>query len=119
MPLPRRDTAVFKVLEGLTIHGDMSVDEIIVKVGYVTDKAMRYSMVQLMGRMLNIGYVDIYESKSSTVVYTIIPDLKSYIEDIIEATAPIEAKDLVAPAYRNIFTPEMKNYNLFANKRGY
>jgi hypothetical protein len=114
MTLPRRDTAVFKVLEGLVIHGDMTVDEIIVKVGYVSDKAMRYSIVQLMGRMLNIGYVDCFKGK-----YSIIPDLKSYVEDIIEASTPKEAKDLVAPAYRNIFTPELKNYNLFANKRGY
>lgn len=114
MTLPRRDTAVFKVLEGLVIHGDMTIDEVIEKVGYVTDKASRYAIVQLMGRMLNMNYVDCYEGK-----YTIIPDLKSYIEDIIEASTPKTAKDLVAPAYRNIFTPELKNYNLFANKRGY
>jgi hypothetical protein len=114
MTLPRRDTAVFKVLEGLVVHGDMTVDEIIVNVGYVTDKAMRYSIVQLMGRMLNIGYVDCHKGK-----YSIVPDVKSYVEDIIEASAPKEVKDLVAPAYRNIFTPELKNYNLFANKRGY
>lgn len=114
MPYPRRETAVFKVLEGLTTHGDMGVDEIIEKVGYVTDKASRYSIVQLMGRMLNIGYVDYYNGK-----YTIIPDVKSYIEDIIEGTKPYQQKDLVAPPYRNIFTAEMKNYNLFANKRGY
>jgi hypothetical protein len=114
MPFPRQDTAVFKVLAGLTKHGDMTIDEIIVHVGYVTDKASRYAIVQLMGRMLNMNYVDCYDGK-----YTIIPDLKSYVEDIIEISKPKKAKDLVAPAYRNIFTPELKNYNLFANKRGY
>ena len=115
MPFPRQETAVFKVLAGLTKHGDMTIDEIIVHVGYVTDKASRYAIVQLMGRMLNMNYVDCHDGK-----YTIIPDLKSYVEDIIEATAPrAEKKNLVPPAYRNIFTPELKNYNLFANKRGY
>jgi len=66
------------------------------------------------GRMLNMNYVDCKNGK-----YIIFPDLKSYVEDIIEASTSKEAKDLVAPAYRNIFTPELKNYNLFANKRGY
>jgi hypothetical protein len=114
MPLPRRDTAVFKVLEGLAKHGDMSIDEIIEKVGYVTDKPMRYAMVQLLGRMLNIGYVEFIEGK-----YAIILDVKSYVEDLIENSLCKETKDLVAPAYKNIYTPEMKSYNLFANKRGY
>jgi hypothetical protein len=114
MPFPRQDTAVFKVLAGLTKHGDMTIDEIIVNVGYVTEKASRYAIVQLLGRMLNMNYVDCKDGK-----YIIFPDLKSYVEDIIEASTSKEAKDLVAPAYRNIFTPELKNYNLFANKRGY
>jgi hypothetical protein len=114
MPYPRKDSAVFKVMEGLTLYGDLTVDEIIVKVGYVTEKATRYSINQLLGRMYNMGYVTREKDK-----YSIIPDLKSYVEDVIEASAPKEKKDLVVPAYRNIFTPEMKNYNLFANKRGY
>jgi hypothetical protein len=64
--------------------------------------------------MLNIGYVTCDDKK-----YSIVPDVKSYVEDIIEVSTPKEVKEIVAPAYRNIFTPELRNYNLFANKRGY
>jgi hypothetical protein len=114
MPYPRKESAVFKVLVGLHLYGDMTVDEIIDKVGYVTERPMRYAISQLMSRMVTIGYVTCNAEK-----YTIVPDVKSYVEDMLEITKPYKKKELVASPYRNVFTNEMKNYNLFANKRGY
>ena len=114
MPMPRRDTAVFKVLQGLTIHGEMNVDEIIEKVGYVIEKSSKYAMTQLLKRMLVQGYVNFWKGK-----YYIIEDVKNYVEDVMEISESIDKGEVVMPAYKNVFTPEMKNYNLFANKRGY
>ena len=54
--------------------------------------------------------------------YEIVDEVAAYIEDVNEIlTVKKSTKEIVQPAYRNIFTPEMKNYDskLFANKRGY
>lgn len=114
MNYPRRNTAVFKVLESLVVHGDMNVDQIIDRVGYVMDKSTRYSMTQLMKRMLNQGYIVALKEK-----YTVVADVRSYVEDVIEFSETIDKGEVVQPPYRNAFTPELKNYNLFAHKRGY
>jgi hypothetical protein len=116
MPYPRYDMNVFKVLECLYRHGEQTPEEVIEKIGYVTDRNNRSAMMNIFKQAVLQEYVIKEEN-----CYRLTPDLESYVEDVLEMKGVIPKKDVVKPAYKNFFTPEMKLYEtkLFANKRGY
>lgn len=111
---PKQDTGVFKILQCLYEKKGATIDEVIAEIGYVTLQRQRCRMAAQFVGMRRRNYV----TKDGNV-YFLTPELKAYVQDVLEVAGLLEKKDLVAPAYRNIFTPEMRNYNLFQNKRGY
>lgn len=112
--LPKKDTASFKIMECLFRYGDMSLDQIIKKIGFVTSQPKRSVMATLIRHMVNRNYLIEYNEN-----YALSSEMKAYVEDVYEISGMIKKENVVSSPYINIFTPEMKNYNLFANKRGY
>lgn len=111
---PKHDTASFKVLKHFYDNGESTVDEVIEKIGYVTAQAKRSRMLSVLAHMEKRNYL----IKNGNY-YSLTSELKAYVADVIDVMNMVPKKDLVLPAYRNPFTPEMKKYDLFANKRGY
>lgn len=115
MRMPRKDTHVYKLLVCLAQNGEMSAEEVFAKVGKVNHRGLGG-----IERMLNdaVGYE--YAIKIDDK-YQIVDELISYIEDVEEVMTSKKVKDIVQPFSKNIFTPEMKQYDskLFQNKRGY
>jgi hypothetical protein len=53
--------------------------------------------------------------------YKVTLDVAAHINAVLKMDSNYKPKEVVQPAYRNVFTPEMKGYEakLFRNKRGY
>jgi hypothetical protein len=51
--------------------------------------------------------------------YYLLDETIALLDDAFEMEEKYSKGDVVSSPYHNAFTPEMKNYNLFVNKRGY
>lgn len=111
---PKHDTGVFKVMKSIYKNGESTVDDVIEDIGYITAQAKRSRMLSVLASMERNNYLI-----KNGDYFSLTSEIKAYVADVLEFLNIGDKKDLVAPAYRNPFTPEMKNYNLFANKRGY
>lgn len=115
MRMPRKDTHVYKLLVCLAQNNEMTAEEVFAKVGKVNHRGLGG-----IERMLNDAVRYEYAIKIDDK-YQIVDELISYIEDVEEVMTSKKVKDIVQPFSKNIFTPEMKQYDskLFQNKRGY
>ena len=115
MRMPRKDTHVYGLLVCLAQNGEMTAEEVFAKVGKVNHRGLAG-----IERMLNdaVGYEYLVKNDNK---YEIVDEISAYIEDVEEVTTSKKVKDIVQPFSKNIFTPEMKQYDskLFQNKRGY
>ena len=114
MRMPRKDTYVFTLLTCLVKNGAMTPDQIYEELGNFNRG--KKGINRLLVDCISYNYI-----VKSGETYEVIDEVAAYVEDVNETMGAVRKKDVVMPAYRNAFTPEMKNYHqqLFVNKRGY
>ena len=115
MRMPRKDTHVYTLLVCLAENGEMTSEEVFAKMGKVNHRGLAG-----IARMLNDAVKYEYVIKNDNK-FEIVDEIASYLEDVEEVMSSKIIKDIVQPFSKNIFTPEMKQYDskLFQNKRGY
>ena len=115
MKMPRKDTYVYTLLTCLAENGEMTAEEVFTKVGKINHRGLTG-----IARMLNDAVKYEYATKNGDK-FEIVDEVAAYLEDVEEITKSKVIKDIVQPFSKNIFTPEMKQYDtkLFQNKRGY
>ncbi len=116
MDYPHKDTNMFKLLESLTVNGDMTIED------FLTDKVFsmaggnRRGIREAAKRLLNKNLITLADNH-----YRITPEAKNYITSVMQLHQKFKPENIVQSPYRNIWSPEIKDYtkNLYANKRGY
>jgi hypothetical protein len=113
--MPRKDTHVYGLLVCLAENGEMTVEEVFAKVGKVNHRGLA-GIARMLNDAVKYEYLVKVDNK-----FEIVDEIAAYLEDVEEITKSKVAKDLVPAFSKNIFTPEMKQYDtkLFQNKRGY
>lgn len=116
MQFPRRSTRVFSLMETLYEMNGATFEEVIAEVGYLSSRQTNHEMKKMFQALLDQGYAVKYNEK-----YKLTEDAFNYVVAVLKMEGTFKSKEVVQPAYKNVFTPEMKNYDskLFANKRGY
>lgn len=114
--MPRRSMKMFTLLECIYELGGATYADVISEIGNISSRNSTAEMNKFFNNALNNGYVYMVGDK-----YKVLPDVAEHIDSVLKMEGSYKQKDLVKPAYRNIFTPEMKVYEskLFKNKRGY
>jgi hypothetical protein len=111
--LPRKDTNGYKILQILYKNGDSNVDELLQHLALVSVCRRSWAMESLTS-LLKKNLVRLRDDK-----YYLLDETIALLDDDFEMQKKYRQTNVVASPYHNAFTPEMKNYNLFANKRGY
>jgi hypothetical protein len=111
--LPRKDTNGYKILQILYKNGDSNVDELLKHLSLVSVCRRSWAMESLTS-LLKKNLVRLRHDK-----YYLLDETIALLDDAFEMQEKYGKGDVVSSPYHNAFTPEMKNYNLFANKRGY
>jgi hypothetical protein len=107
---------MFTLLECIYELGGATYADVIAEIGNISSRNSTAEMNKFFNNALNNGYVYMVGDK-----YKVLPDVAAHIDCVLKMEGNYKAKDVVQPAYRNVFTPEMKVYEskLFRNKRGY
>jgi len=111
--LPRKETNSFKLLQILHENGDLNIDQLLHYLALVgsprKDRAIDSLNTLLKKKLVGLRH-DKYYLRDETI---------AVLDDVMEMQDKFVMKNIVSAPYHNAFTPELKNYNLFANKRGY
>lgn len=115
MTLPKKDTNAHKIAKIIYQNGDLTFEQIYQK-ALLISSARRQRVKEALENMIKYNYI--LEIKG---IYKLTDTLVAHLEDLEEFEASKKSVNVVESAYRNIFTPELKNYEqrLFANKRNY
>lgn len=111
--LPRKDTNGYKILQILHKKGAMGIDDLLRHLSLVSVCRRGWAMESLTS-LLKKNLVRMRHDK-----YYLLDETIAALDDVMEMEEKYQQKNIVSPPYHNAFTPELKNYNLFANKRGY
>lgn len=111
--LPRKDTNGYKILQILHKNGDLTVDELLRHLALVSVCRRNWAMESLTS-LLKKNLVRLRHDK-----YYLLDETIAVLDDDLEMQQKYRQTNVVSSPYHNAFTPEMKNYNLLANKRGY
>ena len=114
--MPRRSMKMFTLLECIYELGGATYNDVLNEIGNISSRGTPSEMTKFFNSALDSGYVYMIGNK-----YKVLPDVAAHIDSVLKMEGNYKAKDVVQPAYRNVFTPEMKGYEtkLFKNKRGY
>lgn len=114
--MPRRSMKMFTLLECIYELGGATAQQVIEEIGNISSRNSTAEMNKFFSNALNNGYLYMVGDK-----YKVLPDVAAHIDSVLKMEGNYKPKDVVQPAYRNVFTPEMKGYEtkLFRNKRGY
>jgi hypothetical protein len=114
--MPRRSMKMFTLLECIYELGGASYNDVLNEIGNISSRGTPSEMTKFFNSALDSGYVYMVGNK-----YKVLPDVAAHIDSVLKMEGNYKPKNLVQPAYRNIFTPELKGYEtkLFRNKRGY
>jgi signal transduction histidine kinase len=113
MNLPRKDTNGYKILQILHKNGALNIDELLKHLALVSVCRRSWAMESLTS-LLKKNLVRMRHDK-----YYLFEETIALLNDVMEIQSKYERKNIVSAPYHNVFTPELRNYNLFANKRGY
>jgi len=111
--LPRKDTNGYRILQILYKNGDLNVEELLRYLALQSTCRRSWAMESLTS-LLKKNLVRLRHDK-----YYLLDETIALLDDDFEMKEKYRQTNVVASPYHNAFTPEMKNYNLFANKRGY
>ena len=116
MKNPRTTTKVFSMLECFAQFGAMNVEEIIEKMGNISHKATLTGMNRILKDAVEQDYIEFRNGR-----YQLTEQIESFVLDVMEMRDKHPKEQGIPAAYRNIWTPELKNYtaSLYQNKRGY
>lgn len=114
--MPRRSMKMFTLLECIYELGGATYAEVLAEIGNISSRGTPSDMYKFFNRALDAGYLYMMGDK-----YKVTSDTAAHINATLKMDSNYKQKEVVQPAYRNIFTPEMKGYEakLFRNKRGY
>jgi hypothetical protein len=114
--MPRRSMKMFTLLECIYELGGATYNDVLNEIGNISSRGTPSEMYKFFNSALDAGYVYMVGDK-----YKVMPDVAAHIDSVLKMEGNYKPKNLVQPAYRNIFTPELKGYEakLFRNKRGY
>jgi len=114
--MPRRSMKMFTLLECIYELGGATYAEVLQEIGNISSRGTPSEMNKFFSSALDNGYVYMAGDR-----YKVTPDVAAHINATLKMDSNYKPKEVVQPAYRNIFTPEMKGYEakLFRNKRGY
>lgn len=113
MNLPRKDTNGYKILQILHENGALGIDELLHHLALVSVCRRNWAMESITS-LLKKNLVRMRHDK-----YYLLDETIALLDDAFEMEEKYRPKNIVSPPYHNVFTLELKNYNLFANKRGY
>lgn len=111
--LPRKDTNGYKILQILHKNGALDIDELLKHLALVSVCRRNWAMESLTS-LLKKNLVRLRHDK-----YYLLEETIALLDDVMEIQSKYQQKNIVSAPYHNVFTPELRNYNLFANKRGY
>lgn len=111
--LPRKDTNGYKILQILHKNGALGIDDLLRHLSLVSVCRRGWAM-ESIASLLKKNLVQLRHDK-----YYLLDETIALLDDVVEMEEKYRQKNIVSPPYHNAFTPELKNYNLFANKRGY
>ena len=111
--LPRKDTNSFKMLQILHENGGLGIDELLYQLALV-GSPRKDQAINSLNTLLNKKLVELRHHK-----YYLRDEIIAILDDVLETQSKYRPSNIVGSPYHNAFTPELKNYNLFANKRGY
>jgi len=114
--MPRRSMKMFTLLECIYELGGATYADVIAEIGNISSRNSTAEMNKFFTNALDHGYLYMVGEK-----YKVTSDVAGHIDSVLKMEGNYKPKDVVQPAYRNVFTPEMKGYEakLFRNKRGY
>lgn len=113
MNLPRKDTNAYRILRILYKNGSLNADDLLRQLAFVS-MCRRSWVMESINSLLKKNLVRVRHDK-----YYLLDETIALLEDSMEMEEKYRQTNIVSPPYHNVFTPELKNYNLFANKRGY
>jgi hypothetical protein len=107
---------MFTLLECIYELGGATYSDVIAEIGNISHRGSAAEMNKFFNNALDNGYLYMVGDK-----YKVLPDVAAHIDSVLKMEGNYKAKDVVQPAYKNVFTPELKGYEskLFRNKRGY
>jgi hypothetical protein len=111
--LPRKDTNGYKILQILHKNGALDIDDVLRHLSLVSVCRRSWAMESLTS-LLKKNLVRLRHDK-----YYLLDETIALMDDELEIQEKYRQQNIVSAPYHNAFTPELKNYNLFANKRGY
>jgi len=114
--MPRRTMKMFTLLECIYELGGATYKEVLDEIGNISSRGTPSEMNKFFNNALDAGYLYMMGDK-----YKVTLDVAAHINAVLKMDSNYKPKEVVQPAYRNVFTPEMKGYEakLFRNKRGY
>ena len=114
--MPRRSMKMFTLLECIYELGGATYKEVLDEIGNISSRGTPSEMNKFFNSALDAGYLYMMGDK-----YKVTLDVAAHINAVLKMDSNYKPKEVVQPAYRNVFTPEMKGYEakLFRNKRGY
>ena len=114
--MPRRSMKMFTLLECIYELGGATYADVLQEIGNISSRGTPSEMYKFFNSALDAGYLYMAGDR-----YKVTPDVAGHIDSVLKMEGNYKPKNVVLPAYRNIFTPEMKGYEakLFRNKRGY
>lgn len=114
--MPRRSMKMFTLLECIYELGGATYAEVLQEIGNISSRGSASEMNKFFTNAIEHGYLYTVGEK-----YKVTPDVAAHIDSVLKMEGNYKPKNVVQPAYRNVFTPEMKIYDtkLFRNKRGY
>ncbi len=111
--LPRKDTNGYKMLQILHKNGALGFDDLLRHLSRVS-VCRNYWAIESINSLLKKNLVELRHDK-----YYLLDETIALLDDASEMEDKYQQTNIVSSPYHNIFTPELKNYNLFSNKRGY
>jgi len=111
--LPRKDTNGYKMLQILHKNGALGFDDLLRHLSRVS-VCRNYWAIESIKSLLKKNLVEFRHDK-----YYLFAETIALLDDASEMEEKYQQKNIVSSPYHNIFTAELKNYNLFSNKRGY
>lgn len=113
MNLPRKDTNAYRILRILYKNGALSFEDLLKHLALVS-VCRRNWATESITSLLKKNLVRLRHDK-----YYLLDETIALLDDHHEIDQKYRQGDVVSSPYHNVFTPELKNYNLFLNKRGY
>lgn len=114
--MPRRSMKMFTLLECIYELGGATYADVLQEIGNISSRGTPSEMFKFFNNAIDAGYLYMAGDK-----YKVMPEVADHINATLKMDSNYKPKEVVKPAYKNIFTPEMKGYEakLFRNKRGY